>query len=528
MSDLFYNSYRIADYDGVTGNNLSVLNILNYDQYSTPPEVILYNQNVDDLERLYGYCFDADITVFTSDNIDNSTLLAMGFNNVVHLSTGGYIELSNGYRFVRGPFNGQGDFLKLVNGNTELTICVYAPAGSSFTLPVINNEIFAPGYIIGNINSERNTFLIRWNYAMDITRSQYEAAFENAEPPEDSEHESDPFGPGGETGGGDYRGGWDYSGDPPGGADDDPFPTIDGTEAGFITIYNPTTAELRQLSSYLWSNDFDIDTFKKIFNNPIDLILGLSIVPVTVPSGGTKEVGFGYIGTGIYMTLAETRWVKVQCGTVTLPRYTGSYLDFDPYVSVDIYLPFIGVRHLKADEVMGKTIKCTYKVDILSGACVAWLDIDGHVMYMYQGQCSSSVPITAGDNSNLIQGMINIVGGAVSGAIKGGVGGAIAGGVAAASAVAVTDGKIQVDRAGNITSTGGFLSEKGPFITINAPKVATPKNQNMFTGYPLYATRKIGNLSGYTEIDKINLIGVLGTEDEKAEIISLLKGGVYL
>lgn len=520
-----FESFKITDSHLAHGTDITVLNVIKYSVIE-PPTGVLYGQTVENLMEAWPEVFDPEVTVFCDSNDTLATMSAIGFQNIMWLEDGGWIELSNGYRFKRdnGLF-----LLQYPDMVTEpVTITSYMPGGYVFSMPGVNSDIWNSGYIMTGFNIQNASFMIRWSYAMQVTQQAYDEAFEGAEPPDDPEYENDPFAPGGSTGGERYDGDWNYTGDPPGNADNDVLPSIDGTEAGFITIFNPTTAQLKELSSYLWSNNFDINTFKKIFNNPIDLVLGLSIVPVAVPAGGMAEVGIGYVGTGIYMTKAATRWVTVQCGTVTLKRFTGSYLDFDPYVTVDIYLPFIGVRHLKADEVMGKTVKCTYKVDILSGACVAWLDIDNHVMYTYQGQCASSVPITAGDTSNLIQGMINIVGGAVGGAIKGGVGGAIAGGVAAASAVAVTDGKLQVDRAGNIASTGGFLAYKYPFITINAPWAATPKNQHMFTGYPLYATKKIGNMSGYTEIDKINLTGVLGTEDEKAEIISLLKGGVYL
>lgn len=338
----------------------------------------------------------------------------------------------------------------------------------------------------------------------------------------------EPYGGAGdsEAGGGD--GTFDYSGNPPGDAGSFVLPNISAADTGFVTLYNPTMAQLKQLSNYLWSSSFDLNTFKKIVNDPMDLFLGLSILPVLIPSGGMKEVGVGLVGTGVYMPVASSQWVKVSCGSVDMSRLTGSYLDYDPYTTVEIYLPYIGVRTLKADEVIGKKLTVTYNVDILSGACIAWIDINYHCMYVYMGQCATSVPIVSGDWTNLINGILNVAGSAIGGAVKGGVGGAIAGGVAAAASVAVNDGKISVERSGNISSAGGLLAPKRPFLIVSSPRICKPKNQHTFEGYPSYITAVIENCSGYLQIEVAHIKNIRATDEEMDEIKSLLLSGVIV
>lgn len=338
----------------------------------------------------------------------------------------------------------------------------------------------------------------------------------------------DPYGPGGDSTDGGGNGTFDYDSVETEGFDDFNLPDNSAVDTGFLTLYNPSAAELKSLSNYLWSNSFDLDTFKKLVNDPMDLILGLSILPIQVPQGERREIGIGLIGTDIYMTTIPSQWVKIDCGSVTIPNFTGSYLDYDPYTSVEIYLPFIGTRTLKADEVMGRTISVGYAVDILSGACVAWIDVDGSLMYTYMGQCATSIPVVSGDWTNVINGILSVVGSAAGGAIKGGVGGAIAGGVAAASSVAVNDSKISVERSGNISGAAGLLAYKRPFIIINAPRICKPANQNIYTGYPSYITQRIGDISGYTEIEVLRLYNIPATDPEIDEIRSLLMGGVIL
>lgn len=338
----------------------------------------------------------------------------------------------------------------------------------------------------------------------------------------------DPFADASDTPGGGGGGTFDYSGNPPGDDTGYTFPTISAADAGFITIYNPTTAELRQLASYLWSNGFNLDSLKKLFNNPMDLFLSLAILPVAIPDGGRSEVGIGLINTGVTMTKAASQWVSLFAGSVNVPKFTGSYLDYDPYVNIQIYLPFIGVKSLRADEVVGRTLRVAYKIDILSGSCVAWISADGHLIYTFMGQCSMLVPISSSDSAGIFSGIASMVAGAAMGAAKGGGAGAIAGGLSAASAMAVSDGKLDVARSGTIASAGGFLAYKKPFLVINAPRYRATPNQQNYEGFPSYWTYKLSSLSGFTIVERINLSNVHATENELSEIKQLLLSGVIL
>ena len=95
----------------------------------------------------------------------------------------------------------------------------------------------------------------------------------------------DPYGDGGGTSGtGGGTGDFDGTGD---NIDIPSLPTLSAVDTGFITLFNPSAGELRSLANYMWSNPlFDLNAWKKIFADPMDAILGLSIVPVAVPNGG--------------------------------------------------------------------------------------------------------------------------------------------------------------------------------------------------------------------------------------------------
>lgn len=338
----------------------------------------------------------------------------------------------------------------------------------------------------------------------------------------------DPYNPAGDSGPGGFDGTFDYTGNPPDGWDPTNPPGLSALSTGFVTLYNPTTAELQALAQYLWSNSFDLDLFKKIFNDPMDLFIGLSIIPVAVPDGARRSVGIGLIDTEVYMTTAGAQYIPVDCGSVVIDNFTGGYLDYSPYTRVDIFLPYIGTRTLNIDEIMGHTLHVGYWVDILSGACTAWLDVDGSAMYQYMGQCATAIPMASGEWTNLINGIIGAIGSVAAGAVAGGVGGAIAGGVASASAVAVNDGKVQVERSGAITSAAGLMGMQKPVLYFSAPNLHKPFNQSVFEGYPAYFTEKLSNMTGYTSVERIRLQGIPATEPELQEIETLLKEGVIL
>lgn len=312
-------------------------------------------------------------------------------------------------------------------------------------------------------------------------------------------------------------------------------PDISASATGFITIYKPSFNQLHSFGQYLWSDDFNIDNFKKIFADPWDGIIGLSLVPLDVPTSGSRLVKVGNAETNISMSVVGNQFVEVSCGSLTISEYSGTYLDYAPYTQIDIYLPFIGIRKLDTDTVMGKTISVTYKVDVISGSCIAFIKCSDSVLYSFTGSCSLQLPITATNFNSVIMSAVNIgttsIGGAIAGGLAGGIGGAITGAVGGgltATASNVGNMKGDVTKSGSCSGSCGIMGIQYPYIIIKRPNDCIPPHQNEFIGYPTYWTVTLGDLSGYTEVDSIHLENISATDGEKAEIERLLKGGVII
>ena len=336
---------------------------------------------------------------------------------------------------------------------------------------------------------------------------------------------NNPYSGGGTSGPG--GGGGSFSGDT------DPIdipdlPSISAVDAGFITIYKPTLDELRNLSRYMWSDLFSLDSFKKLFADPMDCILGLNIMPFGIAAGGKANVYVGNMDTGINMTLAQQQYVAVDCGSVRAAEYSGSFFDYSPHTKYNIYLPYIGIEPLDPDEITGKDIRVVYHIDILTGSLICYVKVGNAVMYEYQGSCGQTIPINGNDFTNVFMGAVQIAGNVAGMVSTGGASaGAIAGGLLSSTSTAAGM-KPNIEKSGSLSGAGGFLGNQKPFIIKETPRQCMPLSQQKYTGFPSYQTQRLGSLKGYTEVESVNLSGIPANDLELNEIESLLKGGVYL
>lgn len=304
-----------------------------------------------------------------------------------------------------------------------------------------------------------------------------------------------------------------------------PVPSVAGH--GFCTIYVPSSQELGQMAAYLWSGAFDVTQVIKLFSNPMDSILGLSAVPVDLV-GTPEQIYLGGVAlTGITMPKYTGRTsVKVDFGTATIDKRWGSYLDYEPYTEFSIYLPFIGIKPLKADDIMGKTISLMYNIDILSGGCVAYLrPAGGSVLYEWSGQCALQIPVTARNYDNVFQTAMSVVG-AVGAAVVAPASAPVLSGAVASAAVQAAATKPRIERSGTVNGITGFLGQLRPYIIRTIPEAFIPADQNKFIGYPAYINVDLATVKGYNEVDSIHLENVTATGAELDEIETILKGGV--
>lgn len=312
------------------------------------------------------------------------------------------------------------------------------------------------------------------------------------------------------------------------------LPTLSAVSAGFIAMYSPTLTQLNQLASFLWTDSmFDPDNFKKLFSDPMECIIGLTIVPVNPTSAGSMNVRVGYVDTGISMPRLSSQYAEVNCGTIQAEEFWGSALDYAPMTRLHLYLPYVGIREINADEVMNKSIGVTYHIDLLSGALTAYVTANGSVLYQFNGQCALNIPMASSNFTHMIQGAITSIGAvastvATSGASVGAGMALTATQIGASTANNAISNKPSFSHSGSMGGSGGMLGVQTPYLIIERPRQSMPEGLNKFCGFPSNIYYKLYDLDGFTQVEYIHIDNVPATGEELSEIERLLKEGVIL
>ena len=313
-------------------------------------------------------------------------------------------------------------------------------------------------------------------------------------------------------------------------------PGWDPSDSGFLKIFIPSQTVLGLLSSKLWDDNF-FETLKKFISDPRDAIISLGCVPFNVTPSGTAEIKVGIIGTGISSAYVNSPYVDIDCGGVAIEPILNGYTDYSPFTDMYLYLPYIGSVQLDTDIYMGKTLNITYRCDILTGDCVAFLKVNNSIKATYNGNLRFSVPMTSADYTQMWTTFLTTCTGALTGVAGAAAAGAEAGAVdVATGAIKGGAGKLsqskgikpEIQISGQVQSTNGLLGVQKPYLEIRRPNLCIPEGQKVIEGYPSLISSSLSSLSGYTEVEEIHLSIPGATKEELEEIELLLKEGVIL
>lgn len=291
-----------------------------------------------------------------------------------------------------------------------------------------------------------------------------------------------------------------------------------GKASSLWSIYNPTLEQVNQFGSWLWSSDF-VEQLKKLFSDPMQAIIGLHKVYSPVQTTGQGTIKCGYLDSGVPSKLVSEQYVTVDCGSVDMQEYFGNVFDYPPYTEISIYLPFIGIRQLDPSDVMRSTISVKYHIDVLTGACLAEVnvqrDASGGTLYTFSGDAAVRYPVSSGSYMGIVSGLIGVATSIVSGNLLPALGGA-------------TRLHTNVDRSGSFTGNSGAMGSKVPYIIISRPQTAMADKFETLSGYPSNTYTPLSACKGFTQLKYCHVENLSATETEKNEIERLLKEGVIL
>lgn len=303
-------------------------------------------------------------------------------------------------------------------------------------------------------------------------------------------------------------------------------PPIGGDSNALFTVYNPTKSQLDGLGSVLWSTNIIEQIVKMFTNNPMDAIISLQKIYVTPATGSSKNIKLGYIDTGVSSAVVTDQYVSINCGSVTVAEYFGDYRDYASSTKVEVFLPFIGFRDLKTEDVVGGTVNITYKVDVYTGTVLCNIKISKNglspVLYSFEGNCATNLPLTGADHSRQLASAVSVIGGAMIG----GVGGAT---LAGAHAVVSGGAQASIQRSGNFSGNAGSMGIKTPYILVTRNIPSDALTQPSLIGNPANKSVRLSSCRGFTRVKEVHVENIdNATSNEKTEIESLLKRGVII
>lgn len=298
-----------------------------------------------------------------------------------------------------------------------------------------------------------------------------------------------------------------------------------GSASALWTVYNPTQAQLNSFGAWLWSSNF-IDQVLKLFNNPMQSIIGVHKIFASPSISGSNNITVGYLDSGVSANVVGAQYTTINCGSVKVHEQFGNVFDYED-TQVRLYLPFIGIVQLDTADVMRGTVSVVYHVDVITGACLAEVKVTrdggGGTLYQFSGDAAVRYPISSGSYMGVVSGVLGVVGGIASGIMSGGAtlpmaAGAIAGGLSGA--------KTQVQHSGSFAGNAGAMGGKKPYLIIERPQSAVADGYGAYQGKGANSVESVGAMSGYFKMTDIHAANVNGaSEAEIASIVQTLESG---
>lgn len=307
-------------------------------------------------------------------------------------------------------------------------------------------------------------------------------------------------------------------------------PTSGAYDTGFTSQYRMSDTQLKSLAQFLWSSSF-LDNVKKFFNDPREIIVGLTIMPVLPDTGTSKEVKAGGISTGVYGLPLTDQYKLDTYGSITIKKEKGNFLDYNPYTRVTAHLPFVGEHTLDVNDVMGKTLTLKYIFDFLSGSCVAEIDVNGKPRYFFGGSCGLQIPTSSQDFTRMYSSVLSAgatLGSTLATIATGGLTAPLAIGSAANMLSNGMNGSPTVQFSSGSGSVNGMIGCKTAYLVIEKPIEKISANQKGYIGKPSYMTKALSSCSGFTKCLKVHLDSVPCTSQERDDIESALTNGVRI
>ena len=330
--------------------------------------------------------------------------------------------------------------------------------------------------------------------------------------------------------------------------DDQPIHNPDNTalNSGSTTYFYMGKAGISSFIKWFWNDTGDFETIvnnyiSNLYGNLKECISGVFHFPCPLnalcSATGNKEIVIGRYHTNINADFLESPPKNILLGTVDLNddkwKKTNSFLDFDGYTTIAMYLPYLGIIDLPTKTVQNTKLSVYYAVDVPSMQMKYTIKSNGIIVHEQVVQFGDDIPISL---SSGLQNVTNTVSAVTSGVSDLAMVGVIGGGKkASASALlhTVADAHTTTDGITVKGSSSGVMGKWGALkcsLIVTKPISKRPKNYAKIKGNLICDTYKLSSLKGFTACENPRITFTQGkpTEKEIEEIYSLLEKGVIL
>lgn len=206
----------------------------------------------------------------------------------------------------------------------------------------------------------------------------------------------------------------------------------------------------------------------------------------------------------------------------------GNFLDYPPYTSVSIYIPFIGIVPIDGNMVVGRTIRLYGAVDVIAGTIhynvfVQTPSKDWSLIGSYEGKCGVDIPLALDNSMQNSTNILKTVADVTTGLCT----------KSPSSLLNIGNGIFTepISNLGAQTTNTTYFNPNRCALIIQSAIGTVPSNFGRVTGYTWCESATLSELSGLT-ICKNPRIGKfdngIPTVDERQEIYSLLENGVII
>lgn len=309
-----------------------------------------------------------------------------------------------------------------------------------------------------------------------------------------------------------------------------------------VNVFNRSFAvnanTVKNLADFLWNADET--KFQEIVKglalmgeNPMNGIIDLRLFPFNVAlknsATGAENIVIGRTDTGVSgIKLTENVNSLIDLGECTFFTKFKNFLDYEPYTTAQLYIPYIGVVPVSTAEFMGHRISVKMIVDYTTGAGTAIVFKDDIPFIYRNGVVGVSIPMTGNDSASYASTVIgSVVGGAVGGVssiASGNVGGMVSSAEKIYSGFAT--GTNYQEASASSPSVATWQPQHCYFI-IDRPILNVPDNYGRTIGYACEKTGKLSDFKGFTVVSNPE-INFRCTDSERQYIVNMLQEGVFV